>query len=345
MPYIDLRSDTVTNPTQAMIEAMSTAVVGDDVYHDDPTMIKLQALAAEMLGKEAALFVPSGTMGNQLCIMTHTKRGDEIITNANSHIIVHEAGAIAVLSQVNTHQVYNETDMIYPSDIIKGYRHNDIHAPKTTLVCLENALSNGTVVPLDIMQEDYKTAKSLGLNVHLDGARLFNAATALNVDPKEIAACADSVMFCISKGLCSPIGSLIVGSKEFIKQAERNRKLLGGGMRQVGFLAACGLISLNDMTKRLADDHQLAKHLAQKLNQLPMIDLDETKVQINMVFFKINTPQFDHQAFYDHLLNERIKINPVDNGYYRFVTHNDISKANIDYVLQVINDYLTQKDA
>ena len=344
MHYIDLRSDTVTNPTLAMKEAMSTAIVGDDVYHDDPTMIELQTLAAKMLGKEAALFVPSGTMGNQLCIMTHTKRGDEIITNANSHIIVHEAGAIAVLSQVNTHQVYNDTDMIYPSDIINGYRPDDVHAPRTTLVCLENALSNGTVVPLDIMQEDYKTAKSLGLNVHLDGARLFNAATYLNVDPKTIAACADSVMFCISKGLCSPVGSLICGSKEFIKQAERNRKLLGGGMRQVGFLAACGLVSLNEMTKRLADDHQLAQYLAHKLNQLPMIEIDEEKVQINMVFFKINTPQFDNQAFYNHLLAKSIKINPVDNGYYRFVTHNDISKADVDYVIKVVSEYLISKD-
>ena len=343
MHYIDLRSDTVTNPTLAMRESMYNAVVGDDVYHDDPTMTQLQILAAEMLGKEAALFVPSGTMGNQLCIMTHTKRGDEIITNANSHIIVHEAGAIAVLSQVNTHQIYNETDMIYPDDIINGYRHDDVHAPKTTLVCLENALSNGTVVPLDIMQADYTTAKNLGLNVHLDGARIFNAATALNVDPKAIAACADSVMFCISKGLCSPVGSLICGSKEFIKQAERNRKLLGGGMRQAGFLAACGLISLNEMTKRLANDHQLAKYLAHELNQLPMIVIDESKVQINMVFFKLATPQFDHQAFYNHLLSNKIKLNPIDNGYYRFVTHNDVVKTDIDYVIKIINEYLKQK--
>ena len=340
MHYIDLRSDTVTNPTAAMRQAMLSAEVGDDVYQDDPTMHKLETQAAVMLGKEAALFVPSGTMGNQLSIMTHTKRGDEIITNAHGHIIVHEAGALAVISQVNTHQIYNDTDMVYPNDIINGKRHDDIHAPRTTLVCLENALSNGTVVPLDLMQEDYRVAKQLGLNVHLDGARIFNAAVALQVDVKDIAACADSVMFCISKGLCAPVGSLICGSHDFIKQAKRNRKLLGGGMRQVGFLAACGLISLNDMTKRLELDHELARYLAKMLHQMPYIELDESKVQINMVFFKFNQPDFDHNDFYEYLLSKGIKINPVDDGFYRFVTHNDISKADVDLTLKFVSDYL-----
>lgn len=342
MRYIDLRSDTVTKPTVKMREAMFTAEVGDDVYHDDPTMIELEKQAAKILNKEAALFVPSGTMGNQLCIMTHTKRGDEIITNANNHIIVHEAGALAVLSQVNTYQIHNDTDMIYPQDIIDGFRADDVHAPRTSLVCLENALSNGTVVPLDIMKADYEVAKSLGLKVHLDGARIFNAAVSLNIDPAKIASYADSVMFCISKGLCAPVGSLIVGSHDFIKQAERNRKLLGGGMRQVGFLAASGLIALNEMTKRLDNDHKLAKYLASKLNEFEIIELDESKVQINMVFFKIKIPDFDHQAFYDHLSLHNIKINPQDHGQYRFVTHNDINQDDVDKTLRLIKDYLVK---
>lgn len=344
MRYIDLRSDTVTQPTAAMRQAMLNAEVGDDVYQDDPTMQLLQQQAAAMLGKEAALFIPSGTMGNQLAIMTHTRRGDEIITNAHGHIIVHEAGALAVISQVNTHQIINDTDMVYPQDIIDGKRPDDIHAPRTALVCMENALSNGTVVPLSIMQKNYHTAKALGLKVHLDGARIFNAAIALNTDVKELAACADSVMFCISKGLCAPIGSLLCGDEAFIRQANRNRKLLGGGMRQTGVLAACGLIAINDMTKRLDQDHALAKYLAAQLHKLNGIELDETKVQINMVFFQIAIPNFDHAGFTAYLFEKGIKTNPVDNGSYRLVTHNDIHKEDADYALKTIAEYLTKKD-
>lgn len=340
MNYIDLRSDTVTQPTKAMRDAMYVAEVGDDVYHDDPTIIKLENLAASMLGKEAALFVPSGTMGNQICIMTHTKRGDEIITNANNHIIVHESGALAVLSQVNTHQIHNDTDMVYPQDVKNGYRPYDVHAPYTSLVCLENALSNGTVVPLSLMQETYKTAHDLKLKIHLDGARIFNAAVSLNVDVKAIAACADSVMFCVSKGLCAPVGSLICGDRVFIEQAKRNRKLLGGGMRQAGFLAASGLIALQEMTKRLAEDHRLARYLASELKQIDKIDLDISKVQINMVFFKINDDKFDHSLFYNYLYTNGIKINPIDNGYYRFVTHNDVDQTAIDKTIKLIKSYM-----
>ncbi|MBR5207875.1 MAG: threonine aldolase family protein, partial [Erysipelotrichaceae bacterium] len=216
MKRIDLRSDTVTLPTDEMRKAMANAEVGDDVYMDDPTVNLLQKKAAELLGKEDALFVISGTMGNLLSIMTQTRHGDELITGRNNHIITHEVGGLAALCGVMTRLINNDDDMIYPEDIEAAMRPDDIHEPRSVLVCLENALSNGTVVPLEVMKKDYGTAKKLGLNVHLDGARLFNAALALNCDVKELAACADSVMFCLSKGLGAPMGSMICGTKEFV---------------------------------------------------------------------------------------------------------------------------------
>lgn len=244
MKFIDLRSDTVTQPTLEMREAMYKAAVGDDVYEDDPTIKKLEELAAEKVGKEAALFVVSGTMANQVAIMTHTKFGDEIIVGANSHIVQHEVGAAARLSGVSYAIVDNEDNRIYKKDVLDKIRTEDIHYPETGLLCLENALSDGTVLSLEEMKELYQTASERNIPVHLDGARLFNAALYLGVDPKEICKYTDSVMFCLSKGLASPVGSVLCGSKDFIKKARKMRKLLGGGMRQAGVLAACGIVSL-----------------------------------------------------------------------------------------------------
>jgi len=340
MNFIDLRSDTVTQPTDEMRQAFATAIVGDDVYEDDPTVIQLETLSAEITGFEAALFVPSGTMANQLAIMAHTKRGDEIIVGINSHIIAHEVGAAAVLAGVSCRMVNNSDDTIRAEDIISSIREDDIHCPDTGLVCIENALANGTVVPLCIMEEAYNIAKANNLPMHLDGARLFNAAVHLGVDPKEITKHCDSAMFALSKGLCAPVGSMLVGSKPFIKRARKYRKLLGGGMRQIGILAAAGLISLEKMTKRLHEDHENAIYLAQRLSLLPNIELDIKKVQINMVFFKIVKPSFDHTAFAAKLLSNGIKINPGENGVYRFVTHNDISHDNIDHLINIIASML-----
>jgi len=336
MKKIDLRSDTVTLPTEAMRNAMATAIVGDDVYEDDPTVARLQCQSAKITGFEASLFVPSGTMANQLAIMAHTKRGDELILGQNSHIVAHEVGAAAILANVSYRMVNNPDDTISGKDITANIRDADIHYPDTGLVCVENALSNGTVVSLAKMKDAYITAKDHGLPVHLDGARLFNAAIYLGVDPKEITQYCDSAMFALSKGLCSPIGSMLCGSAAFIKKARKYRKLLGGGMRQVGILAACGLISLDIMTKRLWVDHENAQYLAKKLSALPGITLDINKVHINMVFFKINKPSFNHEAFTGRLLEKGIKTNPADNGEYRFVTHNDISREDINYVLSIV---------
>ncbi|MEG1778287.1 MAG: threonine aldolase family protein, partial [Angelakisella sp.] len=286
MKYIDLRSDTVTQPTEEMRLAMMEAVVGDDVYEDDPTVNRLQELAAEMLGKEAALFVVSGTMGNQVSIMAHTSYGDEIIVGARSHVVSHECGAPARLAGVNFAMADNPNDFVYAADIKRLTRKDDIHCPRTSLVCLENPLVCGDVVPLAVLRESYDMAKSLGLSVHMDGARIFNCALALGVSPKEIAACTDSVMFCLSKGLCAPVGSMICGTREFIARARRMRKILGGGMRQAGVLATCGIIALEKMTLRLGEDHESAKYLAAELNKIQGIEVETNRVKINMVFWK-----------------------------------------------------------
>ena len=224
MRYIDIRSDTVTQPTQKMRDAMYTAVVGDDVNRDDPTMRKLEEMAAKLVGKEAAMFVPSGTMGNQVSIMTHTRRGDEVICGEQSHIVIHEVGAPAALSGVMVRTIKTE-DYLRPEQLLPAIRPDDIHMPPTGLVEMENPTTMGRVVPLDIMRQNYELAHQHGLPVHLDGARLFNAATALGCNVEEITQYCDSVMFCLSKGLCAPVGSIVAGSKEFIDRARKNRKM------------------------------------------------------------------------------------------------------------------------
>jgi len=336
MKIIDLRSDTVTQPTPQMRTAMSQAIVGDDVYNDDPTVTQLEELSAEITGFEAALFTPSGTMANQLAIMAHTNRGDEVILGHNSHIVAHEVGGAAILSGTSYRIVNNPCHTIGGQDIHDLVREDDIHYPTTGLVCVENALSNGTVVPLEKMKEAYTAAQAHNLPVHLDGARLFNAAAYLNCNPKEITQYSTSAMFCLSKGLCAPVGSMLCGSHDFIKKARKYRKLLGGGMRQIGILAAAGILAVTEMTKRLHQDHQNAQYLANQLAKIPFITIDTGTVHINIVFFEIKSPGFNHNAFAEHLLAHGIKTNPAENGLYRFVTHNDVSREDIEYVLDII---------
>ena len=339
MRCIDLRSDTVTKPTKEMREAFLDAEVGDDVYGDDPTVKRLEELSAKIMAKEAALFTPSGTMANQLAIMAHTNRGDEIILGRNSHIVEHEVGAAAILSNVCYRVVQNEDDTVRAGDIHAAIRDDDIHYPRTGLVCVENALSNGRVVPLDIMQEAYAAARQFNLPVHLDGARIFNAALYLNIDASEIAKNACSLMFCLSKGLCAPVGSMLVGSKSFIRRAKKFRKLLGGGMRQAGVLAAAGLISLEKMTKRLQIDHDNASYLAKKLAEIPYIDVDLSGVHINIVFFEITDKRVDTAELDKYLQKNGIKSNPAENNVYRFVTHNDVTREDLDTVLDVLRRF------
>jgi threonine aldolase len=340
MKFIDLRSDTVTQPTQAMRDAMYTAEVGDDVYQDDPTVNELEALAAEMLGKEAALFVTSGTMGNQLGVLCQTRRGDEVIVSANCHIFMHEVGAAAVLSGANLKQLSFRNGVYDAKLIEEAIRPDDIHEPKTALICVENALANGRVVPVRIMEEVYAAAKKHGIPVHLDGARVFNAAAALSIDVKEITKYCDTVSCCLSKGLCAPVGSVFAGNADTVAQARRYRKMLGGGMRQCGFLAAAGILSLKEMTKRLNEDHDNAKYMAERLAGLPGVEVDLDSVQINMVFFKLDRPAEILDSLPERMLEKRIKINGVEYGELRFVTSNDISRADIDYAVDTFAELI-----
>lgn len=336
---IDFRSDTVTKPTTEMRKAMANAIVGDDVYGDDPTVNELEALAASMTGMEAALFVPSGTMGNQLSIFTHTNRGDEIIVGASSHIKNYEVGATAVLSGASFHLI-NEINGMMPIDLIEqGIRGTDIHYPKTSLICLENAHGSGVVLPLSYLKEVRELADAYDIAVHMDGARLFNAATYLNVDVKAITKYVDSVTFCLSKGLASPVGSIICGSKDFIQAARKGRKLLGGGMRQVGILGAAGLISLQEMTKRLDEDHMNAQYLAEKLHQKQEFDVDYDRLHINMVFV---TSTLDLEALAQYLKERDILIGGYKGDHIRIAVHNDISKSDIDTLIDTIDHYIKE---
>lgn len=331
MRYIDLRSDTVTRPTLAMRAAMAAAEVGDDVYGDDPTVNELEALAAETLGFEAALFVTSGTMGNQLGIMSQTRRGDEIIAGANSHIFMHEVGAAAVLSGVTVRQVDYPNCIPVPAMVEAAIRPDDIHEPPTSLICLENALANGRLMPVETMAEIRSIADEHGLNVHLDGARVFNAAAALGVDVKEITRYADSVSCCLSKGLCAPVGAIFAGRAETVKRARKCRKLLGGGMRQAGILAAAGILALKEMPKRLSEDHANAKRLAELLSQIDGVSIDKDSVEINMVFFKLDRSAELKAALPEKMKQHGILINPEELGEFRFVTNNDVSAKDVEF--------------
>jgi len=339
--YIDIRSDTVTQPTQEMREAMFKAEVGDDVYDEDPTMKKLEKYAAEVVGKEDALFVPSGTFGNQLSIFTHCERGNEVILDDSCHIVVHEVGAASVIAGVQLRTINSNKGVMQPQDIKNRIRkgEEDLHFPSTGLICLENAHSNGMVVPLENMKEIYEIAHEKGVPVHLDGARVFNAATYLNVDPKEITQYCDSVMFCLSKGLCAPVGSLVAGSKDFIQKAKKKRKLMGGGLRQAGFLAAAGLIALEKMRFRLKEDHENARYLGEKLSEISEVSVNLDYIHINMVFFTINKNiNFDEMVSF--FLEKGIKINPPENGKLRFVTNYWVSKKDVDYIVETMKEYL-----
>ena len=339
MRYVDLRSDTVTKPTKEMREAFLLAEVGDDVYDDDPTIKKLEEMSAGLMGKESALFTPSGTMANQLAIMSHTNKGDEIILGRNCHIVEHEVGAAAILSNVCYRVVQNNDDHVYADDIHAAMRENDIHYPRTGLVCLENALSNGKVVSLENMKYVHSVSKRYDLPLHLDGARIFNAAVYLNADVSEIAKYADSLMFCLSKGLCAPVGSILCGDRSFISKAKKFRKLLGGGMRQAGVLAAAGIISLEKMTKRLNIDHENARYLAKKLAEFPLLSVDPSDVHINIVFFTLDEDCISSHLLDAHLQKNGIKANPANNGIFRFVTHNDITREDLDFVVETIKNF------
>jgi threonine aldolase len=337
MKSIDFRSDTVTKPTESMRKAMAMAEVGDDVYGDDPTVNELEELAARTLGLESALFVTSGTMGNQIAIMSHTNRGDEILIGSGHHILNYEVGAMAVLSAVNVRTIH--APIVTSELILKNIRQDNIHFPKTTCVCLENALSNGTVVDFKTFQESIITAKNNNLNVHIDGARIFNAASALNIDVKDLIKGTDSIMFCLSKGLGAPVGSILAGSSSFIKKARKYRKMVGGGWRQAGIIAAAGIVAINEMIPRLHLDHKHAELLASKLDLIDEIEVQHDQRDINMVFFKF-VCDIDDDKFITYLDNHQIKVNHSRNLEYRLLTHCDIEKEDILYLIETIHSFI-----
>lgn len=338
--WIDLRSDTVTGPTQKMREAMFTAEVGDDVYNDDPTMKELEEYAAKLVGKEAALFVPSGTFGNQLAIFTHCNRGDEVILGDDSHVVAHEVGAAAAVCSVQLRTLETVRGKMNIEKIKSTIRPGaDIHWPKTGLICLENAYSDGNVVDKKYIDSVSEVADKFNIPVHMDGARLFNATTALGIEASEMLENVDTVQFCLSKGLCAPVGSIIAGPNEFIDKARYNRKMFGGGLRQAGFLAAAGLVALKEMRLRLQDDHDNAKYLASKLAEIPSITVVE-EPQISMVFFKIADLKISEAELVEKLLAAGIKSNDTEGGVWRFVTHYWITKEDIDFVVKTLKEIL-----
>ena len=330
---IDLRSDTITHPTPAMREAMARAEVGDDVYGEDPTVNRLQDLAAQMLGKEAGLFVPSGTMGNLAAVLAHCGRGDEILLGHLAHTFLYEAGGIAALGGIHPYTVPNQLDgTLALEDLRAAIRPDDAHFPPTRLIALENTHNRcgGAALTAEYGQSVRQLADEHGLKMHLDGARVFNAAAALGVPAKALAEPFDSVTFCLSKALCVPVGSVIVGSGEFIHRAHRARKQLGGGMRQAGILAAAGIVALETMVARLAEDHTRAQLLASKLAELPGIVLDSGMPQSNMVYLSLTDEiSLGGKQFRDKVGECGVKIGQVGPRRYRLVTHYYIDDAAV----------------
>lgn len=338
MRVIDLRSDTVTVPTPAMREAMARAEVGDDVYGEDPTVNRLEEAAAERMGKEAGLFCASGTMANQVAVMAHTRRGDEVILEEEAHIYYYEAGALAVLAGVQPRLVRGKRGLLDPDDVARSLRPPNIHYPPPALLCLENThnRAGGTVMTPELTRALADVAHRHGLAVHLDGARIFNAAVYLGCQPRELAAPADSVMFCLSKGLGAPVGSVLCGSRPFIERARRYRKILGGGMRQAGVIAAAGLVALDTMVERLAEDHAHARLLAGLLAEEALFRVDLEWVQTNIVLCWL--VKGDAFAYAVRLAARGVKVNATGPDRIRLVTHKDVSRADVEEAAAIMKD-------
>jgi threonine aldolase len=343
---IDLRSDTVTQPTPAMREAMARAEVGDDVYGEDPTVNRLQELAAEKLGKPAALFVPSGTMGNLVALLTHCGRGDEVIIGDQQHSFTSEVAGMAALGGIQPRPVPNQRDgTLALQDIRSAIRADNIHYPRTRLIMLENThlRANGAPLRPDYLKQVRAVADENGLLIHTDGARIFNAAVALHVPVAELARDSDSVQFCLSKGLSAPVGSVLVGSQDFIAEAQRNRKMVGGGMRQAGVLAAAGIVALETMVDRLADDHANAKYLAENLADLPGIVLNPETVKTNMVLFAVEPDGLDADELAARIEREGILIQARGKYLLRAATHYGIDRADVERAIETIKRALLKR--
>lgn len=333
---IDLRSDTVTKPSQAMRRAMAEAVVGDDVYQEDPTVVELERLAADILGKDAALFVPSGTMGNLVALLTHCQSGQEVLLDEEAHIYFYEVGGMSSLAGLIPRLISSKRGLYHPQSLEEAWRPDNIHFPTPGLLCLENThnRSGGAVVSIERMKDAAEWARGKGLPVHLDGARIFNAALALNVSPAEIAGQVDSVMFCLSKGLAAPAGSMIVGTEEWIADARKYRKMVGGGMRQVGVLAAAGLVALKGRD-RLIEDHQRARKLAEQLAEIKGVSVNLEEVRTN-IFMADLVAAVDADQFVQQLAEAGVLVNAVSSRRMRFVTNWNVNDAMIEQTAEVV---------
>ena len=336
--FIDLRSDTVTKPTREMHKAMLEAVVGDDVFGEDPTVNALQEKAARLLGKEAALFVASGTMGNQLSIKAHTQPGDEVIIEAGAHALNFEAGAGAVLSGVQFFPIPGNRGVFDAAQVEAAIRIDDVHFPVSRLVVIENTHNRGggTVFPLSKILQIRALADQRGLRMHMDGARLWNACVATGISPTKYAGPFDSVSVCLSKALGCPVGSLVVGAKDFVKRVHRFRKMVGGGMRQAGYLAAAGIYALDHHFDRLEEDHRKALRLAQGLADVKNVLINPVEVETNMLFFDVSRAERTAQEVAVALRAKGVLVLPTAKTRLRCVTHLDVSFAEIDQALQAV---------
>jgi threonine aldolase len=343
MERVDLRSDTVTLPSPAMREAMSRAELGDDVFGEDPTVNRLQEMAAETLGKEAALLVASGTMGNLVAVLTHCGRGDGAIMGDLSHTFLNEGGGASAFGGIYMRAIRTQPDgRLDPDLIAAAIPSEDVHHPRVNLVCLENTHNycGGTPLDADYTATVADLAHQRGLAVHLDGARIFNAALALGVQVRDLAAPADSVMFCLSKGLSCPVGSLLCGSAEFIERARRARKMVGGGMRQAGVLAAAGIVALEHMVDRLQEDHDNARILAEGIAGIPGLGLDPDSVQTNIVFFDFLDRCMTPDQFCEKLKQQGVLMLALGRGRVRAVTHYGIERADVERAVQVVHSVM-----
>lgn len=339
---IDLRSDTVTKPSAFMREAIASSIVGDDVYGEDPTINELQSAIASIAGKEAALFVTSGTLSNQLALKSHTHEGDEVIVEYSAHIFQYETAGGSFISRAQIYPVQGKYGMIKLQDIEDAIRPDIYYFPKTKLICLENThnRAGGTILDINYIADVSLLAKNHGIKTHLDGARLWNASVATGIEIKEYAKHFDSVSLCLSKGLGAPVGSVLCGSAEFIEKARKYRKILGGGMRQGGVLAAAGLYALKNNINRLSEDHKRAKYLAEVLRGIPTVEIDMDSVQTNIVIFGFHSPKIDLEKIVSDLKDGGILVSRGTKGKLRIVTHLDISDSDVDVAAEAFKSVL-----
>jgi len=338
LDFVDLRSDTVTLPTEEMLEAIRHAKLGDDVYGEDPTVNELEALAAERMGKEAAVLVPSGTMANLVSLMSNTKRGNLVILESEAHMYWYEVGGVSAIAGLLPWPVKSKFGAFDPADVEAAIRPRNIHFPEPALVCVENTHNRhgGTVVLPGQLKAIGEVARAHGLRFYMDGARVFNAAVALGVDVKEFARQVDNLMFCLSKGLSCPVGSLVVGSRDFVERARKNRKVLGGGMRQAGVIAAAGIVALEEMVDRLADDHRNARFLAEGCVEVDGLGVDLARVQTNMVVLDIGGLGVEDALFVSMLKERGVLVGVIGKGKVRLVTHRGIEREHMEKALEAI---------